>query len=187
MNDHEDNIMIMMERAKELFFKYSGNRFYMSLNGEEHEYDGYQISEETEEEWRKEYLDRFSGQKPHGKDALKAYATAVNFLKSSRSDKGCEEYLYYPLRSEWLDDVTVLFMLPISYELAEKWMKKRKLSKEDVKDYLNVFDAFVQKAQKRSENNTLTRDKDYTLQEFSDPVYLASYTEDLKQRWKKLI
>ena len=78
-------------------------------------------------------------------------------------------------------------MLPISYELAEKWMKKRKLSKEDVKDYLNVFDAFVQKAQKRSENNTLTRDKDYTLQEFSDPVYLASYTEDLKQRWKKLI
>ena len=118
---------------------------------------------------------------------LKAYATAVNFLKSSRSDKGWEEYLYYPLRSEWLDDVTVLFMLPISYELAEKWMKKRKLSKEDVKDYLNVFDAFVQKAQKRSENNTLTRDKDYTLQEFSDPVYLASYTEDLKQRWKKLI
>ena len=45
----------------------------------------------------------------------------------------------------------------------------------------------VQKGQERSKNNTLTRDKDYTLQEFSDPVYLVSYTEDLRQKWKKLL
>ena len=177
----------MNERAKELFLKCGGNRYYMSLNGEEHEYDSYQISKEKEDAWRREYLECFSEKKHKGKEALKAYSTATEFLKSDRSDEDWEDYLYYPLRSEWLDDVTVLFMLPVSFRLAERWNKKIKLSKENVKDYLNVLDTFVQKVQERAEDGTLTRDEDYTWQEFSDPVYLASYTADIQERWKKLL
>ena len=45
-----------IERAKELFMQYSGNRFYMDLNGDGREYDAYRIPRETEEEWRREYL-----------------------------------------------------------------------------------------------------------------------------------
>ena len=48
-----------MERAKELFIKYSGNRFYMDRNGDRHEYESYSIPKETEEEWRSEYLSQF--------------------------------------------------------------------------------------------------------------------------------
>ena len=39
-----------MERAKELLMQYSGNRFFVDLNEEGHEYDGYRIPKETEEE-----------------------------------------------------------------------------------------------------------------------------------------
>ena len=43
-----------MERAKELFLKYNGNRFYMDREGEGSEYDSYHISKETEEMWTEE-------------------------------------------------------------------------------------------------------------------------------------
>ena len=51
-------------------------------------------------------------------DALKAYASAVGFLKSDRSDADWENFLYYPLRSGWLDDVTVLFVYVV-YEISD--------------------------------------------------------------------
>ncbi len=175
-----------MERAKEMFLQYNGNRFYMALDGEEQKYDSYQISKETEETWRREYLDQFLQKKQYGKEAYKAYASAVGFLKSDRSDEDWKRFLYYPLNSEWLDDVTVLFMLPLSFRLAKKWTKKNKLSKIETEDYLKTMDAFLEEVQKRTEAGTLTRAEDYVLQEFSDPVYVESYIKDLKKKWMKL-
>ncbi len=104
-----------MERAKELFMQYGGNRFYMDLNGDGHEYGVYFIPKETEEEWRREYLSQFFEQKRYGKDALFSYSCAVDFSKGDTTDDCWERVLYYPLRSDWLDDVTVLFMLPRSF------------------------------------------------------------------------
>ncbi len=176
----------MMERAKELFLKYNGNRFYMALNGDEYEYDRYQVSRETEETWRREYLDKFLQQKQYGKDALKAYASAVGFLKSDRSDADWENFLYYPLRSRWLDDVTVLFMLPLSFMLAEKWTNKGRFSKIEAEEYLKTMDIFLKEVQNRSETGTLTRGEDYNRNEFSDPAYVATYIDDLQRKWLKL-
>ena len=172
-----------MERAKELFMKYNGNRFYMDLDGEGSEYDGYQVSKETEEIWRREYLDQFFEQEQHGKEALASYTKAVDFLKSDRSDPDGESFLYYPLRSSSLDDVTILFMLPISFRLAEKWTKKGKFSKKEAEEYLLVLNDFFQAVQKRVEDGTLTRADDYTWNEFSDPDYVSHYIEDLRQKW----
>ena len=59
-----------MERAKEMFLQYGGNRYYMSLDGVEQIYNSYRVSKETEEEWRREFLDGFFEQKRFGKDAL---------------------------------------------------------------------------------------------------------------------
>ena len=39
-----------MERAKEMFLQYGGNRYYMSLDGVEQIYNSYRGSKETEEE-----------------------------------------------------------------------------------------------------------------------------------------
>ena len=175
-----------MDRAKELFLQYNGNRFYMALDGNEQEYDSYQISKETEETWRREYLNDFLQRKQYGKDVLKAYAAAVGFLKSDRSDPDWERFLYYPLHSEWLDDATVLFMLPLSFRLAEKWKKKGRFSKPEAEEYLKTMDAFLEEVRKRAQTGTLTRAEDYVLQEFSDPVYVESYTKDLKEKWMKL-
>ena len=94
--------------------------------------------------------------------------------------------LYYPFRSPWLDDVTVLFMLPVSFRLAEKWEKKGKFSREETKEYLLILDDFLQAVQKRVENGTLTRAEDYTWNEFSDPVYVSGYIKDLRQKWMGL-
>lgn len=175
-----------MDRAKELFLQYNGNRFYMALDGKEQEYDSYQVSKETEEAWRRECLDQFLQQKQYEKQALKAYAAAVDFLKSDRSDEDWKTFLYYPLTSEWLDDVTVLFMLPLSFRLAEKWKKKGRFSKLEAEEYLKTMDAFLEEVHKRAQTGTLTRAEDYVLQEFSDPVYVESYTKDLKEKWMKL-
>ena len=45
-----------IERAKDIFMKYCGNRYFMDLDGVRSEYDWYQVPKETEEEWRREYL-----------------------------------------------------------------------------------------------------------------------------------
>ena len=173
-----------MERAKELFLHYGGNRYYMSLDGDENEYDRYRVSKETEEEWRREYLDRFLEEERSGRDALGAYAKAAGFLKSDRSDKCGERVLYYPLRSGRLDDVTVLFMLPHSFRLAEKWAKKGKFTRKEAGEYLKALDGFARGVQKRAEDGTLTRAEDYSALDFSDPAYVAGYLADLLDDWR---
>ena len=171
------------ERAKELFIQYSGNHYFMDLNGDGHEYDGYRIPKETEEEWRREYLSQFFEQKRYGKDALLSYAHATDFLKSDMTDECWERALYYPLRSDWLDDVTVLYMLPLSFRLAEKLAEKGKFSRNTADEYMHALDGFVQHVLKRSDTGMLTRARDYQLQEFSDEVYVAAYLKDLQQKW----
>ena len=175
-----------MERAKELFIQYSGNRFYMDLNGDGHEYDSYRVPKETEEEWRREYLSQFFEQKKYGRDALLSYAHATEFLKSNMTDDCWERVLYYPLRSDWLDDVTILFMLPASFRLAEKRSEKGKLSRNTADEYLHALDDFAQNILKRADAGMLTRAQDYHLQEFSDEVYVAGYLKDLQQKWTGL-
>ncbi len=172
-----------MERAKELFMQYSGNRFFMDLNGEGHEYAGYRIPKETEEEWRREYLSRFFEQKRYGRDALLSYAHAADFLKSDMTADCWERILYYPLRSNWLDDVTILFMLPASFQLAEKRAEKGKLSRDAANEYLHALDSFIQNILKRADAAMLTRAEDYHQQEFSDRVYVAAYLNDMQQKW----
>ncbi len=176
-----------MQRAKELFMQYSGNRFYMDLNGDGIEYNSYRIPKETEEEWRKEYLSQFFGQRRYGRDALLSYVLATDFLKNDMTDDGWERVLYYPIRSDWLDDVTILFMLPVSFHLAEKLTEKGKISRDTVDEYIHALDSFVQNILKRSEAGMLTRAQDYHLQEFSDEVYVASYLKDLQQKWTGLL
>jgi len=43
-----------MERARELFFRHDGSRFYMSRNDVEYEYLGYAVPRELEMQWREE-------------------------------------------------------------------------------------------------------------------------------------
>lgn len=175
-----------MKRAKELFIQYSGNRFYMDQNGVRREYDSYAIPKETEDTWRIEYLSQFLEQKEYGKDALLSYTRATNFLNGNTSDEWWEKVLYYPLLSDWLDDVTILFMLPISFQLAEKMAEKGKLSRDVAVKYMQALDDFVLNIMKRINTDLFTRAKDYTLQEFSDKDYVAAYLNDLQQKWTNL-
>ncbi len=174
------------DRAKEMYIHYRGNRFFMALNGEEQEYDMYHVSKEMEEAWRKEYLTQFFELKRSGKDALSAYATAVDFLKRDRRNDSGERFLYYPFSNE-LDDVTALFMLPLSFELGEECVKQGTYSKEGVRKYIQDLDRFGQGIQKRAEAGALTRAEDYTMQEFSDTLYIENYLSDLRQKWTRLI
>ena len=176
-----------MERAKEMFLQYCGNRYYMALDGEEQVYNSYRVSKETEEAWRREYLTRFFDAKRTGKKALGAYEKAVTFLKSDRSDGNGEAFLHYPLRASGLDDVTVLFMLRGSFRLAEKWAGKGKLSREEVDSYLSAFDGFSRSVLERAEKGTLTRAAEYVMGEFADPLYIADYLDDLRKSWRKLL
>ncbi len=173
-----------MERAKEMFLQYGGNRYYMSLDGVEQIYNSYRVSKETEEEWRNEFLAQFFTRKQYGKDALRAYGVAADYLKGS----DCRErFLYYPLRSDWLDDVTILFMLRITLGKAEEWRKNGKLSKEEAAGYLEVLDGFAKDVQMRADEGTMTRSEDYTMQEFSDSAYIEDYLKDLQKDWSGLI
>ena len=174
-----------MERAKEMFLQYSGNRYYMSLDGVEQIYDSYRVSKETEEEWRREFLEEFFTQKRYGKDALRAYTTAADLLRTD--DEYCGRFLYYPIRSDGPDDVTALFMLQITLRTAEKWAGKRNLSKEEVAEYAATLERFAKDVQKRAEEGTITRSENYVMQEFSDPSYIADYLKDLQQRWRELL
>lgn len=175
-----------LERAKELFMQYGGNRFYMDHDGVGQEYDACRVPRETEEAWRKEYLSGFFEEKKHGREALRAYSLAVEFLKGGAEDGCWERALYYPLRSDWLDDVTVLFLLPVSFRLAEKRAEKGRFSREAADEYLRVLDSFVRDVRKRAEDGALTRAADYRMREFADDAYVAAYLEDLLRKWAGL-
>lgn len=175
-----------MDRAKELFIAYSGNGYYMDLDGVRPEYESYHVPKEIEEQWRREYLDQFKEQKQTGKKTLRAYSQAVNFLKSDRRDEDWADFLYYPLRSPWLDDVTALFMLQHSGRLGEKFFRKGKLSREEISDYLKELDEFSKGILLRMENGTQSRHEDYTLGEFSDSEYTVGFLKDIRQKWTGL-
>ena len=175
----------MEERAKELFYLYHGNRFYMDHDGEGREYDSYHVSRETEEMWTEELISRFLESKPLGKEALRSYSAVADLIRSGSED--WEACLYYPLRAGHLDDVTVLFMLPCSFRMAETAVKKHCFSKEEADAYLQRLDTYARQVLARAENGTLTRAEDFVLQEFSDPVVVADHLKDLKNKWSRLL
>ncbi len=175
-----------MERAKELFLKYNGNRFHMDREGDGSEYESYHISKETEEMWAEEFISSFLETKMQGREAYRAYTSATELLKSDRRNKDWDIFLYYPLRAEHLDDVTILYMLGSSFRMAEKAVKKHCFSRKETDAYLQELDQYIQSVQFRAEKGTLTRSEDYVMQEFSDPVYVADYLAGLKQKWNDL-
>lgn len=175
-----------MDRAKELFFKYNGNRFHMDHDGEGLEYDKYHISRETEEKWAEEYIINFLDSETHGKEAVRGYSAVAELLKSSTRSDIWEKCLYYPLRARHLDDVSILFMLPNSFSLTERAVKKGGFIKDDAAAYIQDLDRFITQVQKRAGDGTLTRDADYTMQEFSDPVYVNNYLCSLRKKWDGL-
>lgn len=175
-----------MERAKELFLKYHGNHFYMDHDGVGYEYDRYHVPEETEKLWAEALVSDFLKSRTRGREALGVYAAVTDLLNCDRRDEDWEECLYYPLRSEHLDDAAILFMLPHSFRLAERAVKKRCFSREEADAYLCELDRYLRDVQVRAENGTLTRAEDFVMQEFSDPIYVAGYLRDLRKKWNGL-
>ena len=175
-----------MDRAKELFLSYHGNRFYMDHDGVGAEYEAYRVSKETEKLWAAEFLSGFLTSETQGKEALQAYSCAADLVKTDRRED-LEKCLYYPLRSPYPDDVTCLFMLRDSFRLAERAAKKHQLPKADAEAYLRELDRFISEVSARAERGTLTRSTDYVMQEFSDPVYVAEYLSGIRKKWSELL
>ncbi len=175
-----------MERAKELFLKYSGNRFFMDREGDGSEYESYHVSKETEKAWAVEFVSSFLESGLLGREALRNYTAAAELVRKINDDKTWDDVLYYPLRSSHLDDVTALFMLGASSRMAEYAAKKSRFSKEEAKAYLSELDSYCRNVTIRAEDGTLSRSEDYVMREFSDPVYVKEYLDDLKNKWKEL-
>ena len=173
------------DRARELFLKYAGNRFFMDREGDGNEYDNYHISKETEAMWADEFIKDFLESDIQGREALRTYATAVELVKYGKQEEW-QSCLYYPLQTKQLDDVTVLFLLPYSFRMAERAAGKQKLSKETTDAYIHQLDVLILQLQERVENGTLSRSEDYILQEFSDPVYTRGYLAEIKKKWLSL-
>lgn len=172
-----------MERAKEIFLKYNGNHFYMDRNGDGYEYASYHVPKETEEIWAKEIISFFLESKLYGKDALRSYAAVTELIKSDRQDSNWDKCLYVPLKSEELDDVTTLYMLPMSLKMAEKAVRKHTFSQKDANAYIEELESYIRKVQDRLVKDGLTRAADYSEQEFSDPAYVTYYLNNLKSEW----
>ena len=176
-----------MERAKAMFLKYNGSRFHMDREGDGAEYDRYHISKETEDMWVEELVASLLESKMQGREALRAYASVAELLNGGRQDEEWDACLLYPLRAERLDDVTALYMLPFSLRMAERAARKQRFSRADAAAYLHELDGYIQLVQSRVEQGALTRAADYEMQEFSDPVYIADYLNDLKEKWSRLL
>ncbi len=175
-----------MERAKELFLKYSGNRFFMDREGDGSEYESYHVSKETEKAWAEEFVSSFLESGLQGKEALRNYTAAAELVRTISDDNTWDDVLYYPLRSAHLDDVTVLFMLGESFRMAEYAAKKGRFSTEDAEAYLSELDSYCRNVTIRAENGTLSRSEDYVMREFSDPVYVKEYLDELKKKWENI-
>ena len=176
----------MTERAKELFLKYNGNRFHMDREGEGGEYESFHISKETEEMWTEELIAAFLKSEINGREAFRTYTAVTELLKTDRQNKNWDTILYYPLHAEYLDDVTVLYMLPDSFRMAEKALNKNCFSKVEADAYLHELERYTRLVRDRAENGTMTRTSDYVMQEFSDPAYIADYLSSLKRKWTGL-
>lgn len=173
----------MTKRAKELFLKYNGNRFHMDREGEGGEYESYHISKETEEMWTEELISSFLTSEMHGKEAFRTYSAVTELLKPDRQNPHWDTLLYYPLRTDHLDDVTILYMLRDSFRMAERAAGRHCFTKEEADAYLCELERYTQLVQARAENGTMTRAADYVMQEFSDPVYIADCLNSLRQKW----
>lgn len=176
-----------MERAKELFYQYHGNRFYMDHDGVGREYDGYRVSKETEARWTEELVSRLLRARPRGREALRLYAAAADLLRRDGQEDNWEACLYYPLRAPQLDDVTTLYMLRTSLAMAEAAAKKNRLSAREADAYRRELEPYLEGVLRRAEREALTRAEDYDPVEFSDPVYTAGYLRDLREAWAGLI
>ena len=62
-------------------------------------------------------------------------------------------------------------------------MKKHRFTKEEKDAYLKELDAYFCEVKDRVKIGTITRAKDHLPQDFSDPVYVGSYLDKLKQEW----
>lgn len=175
-----------MDRAKELFLKYHGNRFYMDHDGEGWEYESYHVSKETEEMWTNELISQLLDSKYAGREALKAYSAAADLVKTDRLSGNWYACLYYPLKAGQLDDVTTLYMLKDSYRMAEGAVKKHLFTEEEADSYVKELDGYIRMVLGRAEKGEMIRSEDYVMQEFSDPVYVADYLDDLKKKWAEL-
>ena len=164
---------IGVDRAKELFYRYRGNRFYMDHDGVGREYDSYHISKETEALWTEELIARLLQACPRGREALRLYAAAADLLRRGGRGKSWDACLYYPLRAAQLDDVTILYMLKSSFSMAEDAAKKKRFSAREADDYRRELETYAQSLLQRAEREALTRAKDYDQVEFSDPAYTA--------------
>jgi len=174
------------ERAKEIFLKYDGNHFFMDREGEGAEYESYRVPKETEEAWTMECVHELLDAEHCGKEALRLYFSVSQMLKRSGHEEVWERCLYYPLRSKQLDDVSILYMLRGSFEMAERAARKGCFSKEEAKAYLEELDEFAKEVSDRVRKGNLTRAKDYIPQEFSDPVYVDGYLDDLRKKWSSI-
>ena len=175
-----------MERAKELFLKYNGSRFFMDREGDGSEYESYHVSKETEKAWAVEFVSSFLESGLQGREALRSYSAAAELVRRINDDNIWDDVLYYPLRSAHLDDVTTLFMLGASFRMAEYAVKKGRFSKEEAEAYLSELDSYCRNAIARAEDGILSRSEDYVMREFSDPVYVAEYLKDIQDKWKRL-
>ena len=77
-------------------------------------------------------------------------------------------------------------MLPNSFTLAERAVKKGGFIKNDAVAYIQDLDLYITQVQKRADNGTLTRNTDYGMQEFADPVYVNNYLHSLRKKWDGL-
>ncbi|MBQ4258352.1 MAG: hypothetical protein II713_05060, partial [Clostridia bacterium] len=121
-----------------------------------------------------------------GKEALRVYRAAADLLNRDGERELWEECLYYPLRTGKLDDVTVLFTLRASFDMAREAAEKGRFSGEEAGRYRQELERFSRSVLRRAENGTLTRDEDYVMREFSDPLYVRDYLRDIIERWNGL-
>ena len=175
-----------MERAKELFYRYHGNRFHMDRDGVGTEYDAFHVSRETEEQWTGELIARLLETEPEGREALRLCSAVSDMAVRDRRGEEWDACLYYPLKAKQLDDVTVLFLLSCSFRMAEKAAKKHRFSPREAAAYRRELDSFCRSVLERADGGTLTRSEDYVMREFSDPVYVKEYIDELKMKWDGL-
>ncbi|MBR2754661.1 MAG: hypothetical protein IKD64_02510 [Lachnospiraceae bacterium] len=69
----------------------------------------------------------------------------AELLKSDRTNDSWERCLFYPLRAKQLDDVTILNMLQVSFQMAERAVEKNCFSREEADAYLKELDSLKQK------------------------------------------
>jgi hypothetical protein len=177
----------VMERAKQLFLRYAGNRFYMDLDGRGGEYEIFRVSKETEDLWAEELVRGLRSSKKRGREALGEYSAAAQLSRRLGSAEDRRNCLFHPLRAPELDDVTRLFMLSDSFRMAERAAAEGSLSGEEAEAYLAELDAFSALVIARAENGSLSSSEDYVMREFSDPEYVSRYLTELRVKWTRLL